>query len=264
MRLKNKIALVTGSSGGIGVGIAKAMAADGADVIVTYCINENGAKKTARAITEMGRKALIVRADVGVLNDVQRLFDEIKETFGRLDVLVNNAGITPKKPWDEMEEEDWDRVLTINLKSVFLCCRAGAPIIPAGGAILNISSIHAHLTTYNFSAYAASKGGMEALTRSLAVELAGKGIRVNALRVGWIVVEREPFGPDDPSYEAVCARIPVGRVGQVEDVGPTAVHLCCDDSSFITGAVLAVDGGAEIMINSPFPKGFVEDGARKE
>jgi NAD(P)-dependent dehydrogenase (short-subunit alcohol dehydrogenase family) len=145
---------------------------------------------------------------------VDKLFEQIRRVFGRLDVLVNNAGISPKKPFKKTEEKDWDRIFATNLKSVFLCCKQALSLMPAGGAVLNISSIHANVTTYNFSAYAASKAGMEALTRNLAIEFGEKNIRVNALRVGWIVTEREPFGTSDPSYEAVCARIPMCRVGQ--------------------------------------------------
>ena len=133
--------------------------------------------------------------------------------------------------------------------------------MPPNAAILNISSVHARITTYNFSAYAASKGGMEALTRALAIELGEKNIRVNALRVGWVVVEREPFEKTDPAYKDACARIPLGRIGKVEDIVPSTVHLCCDDSAWITGQVLGIDGGAEIIINSPFAKGFVDGGA---
>jgi len=264
MRLEGKVALVTGSSAGIGAGIAKGMGAEGADLVVNYRSYEQGAWRTAEAVTAMGRKALVVRADVGVSRDVDRLFDEIENAFGRVDVLVNNAGITPKRPFEECDEDYWDRLFNSNLKSVFLCCRRAFGLMPAGGTILNISSIHAQTTTYNFAVYAATKGGMESLTRSLAIEFAEKKIRVNALRVGWVVVEREPFDTNDPNYEAVCARIPMRRPGQVEDVVPSAIHLCCDDSSFITGQVLAIDGGAGIILNAPFPKGFVEGGARKD
>ena len=264
MKLKDKVALVTGSSAGIGVGIAKGMAAEGADIIVNYCNDKAGGEQTLAAVTDMGRKAILVRADVGVARDVENLFDEIKREFGRLDILVNNAGVSPKKPFERTSEHDWDRIHNANLKSVFLCCKQAWSLMKSGGAILNISSVHALNTTYNFTAYAASKGGMEALTRGLAVEFAEKGIRVNALRIGWIVTEREPFGPDHPDYEAVCERIPLHRPGQLEDVSPTCVHLCCEDSGFLTGQCIGLDGGAEIMLTSPYPTGFVKGGAWKE
>lgn len=240
------------------------MAAEGADIIVNYRSNKTGAEKTAEAVSQMGREVLIVQGDVGNKDDVRKLFDEIGNSFGKLDILVNNAGITPKKSFEQTSENDWDRIIDTNLKSIFLCCKEVFSTMASGGSILNISSIHAFLTTYNFSAYAASKGGMEALTRALAIEFGPKNIRVNALRVGWIVTEREPFGPDEPSYADVCARIPLHRVGQVEDVAPTCIHLCCEDSSFITGQVLGLDGGVTAMINSPYPKGFVDGGALQE
>jgi len=264
MKLAGKTVLVTGSSAGIGAGIATQMATEGADVIVNYCNDQQGAQRTAQAITEMGRKALVIQADVSLAADVDRMFKQIKSTFGRLDILVNNAGITPKKPFEQIDEAYWDKLFTNNLKSVFLCCRHAIDLMPSGSVILNISSIHANVTTYNFSAYAAAKAGMESLTRSLAIELGQRKIRVNALRIGWIVVEREPFDSSNPDYRAVCDRIPIGRVGQVADVAPTAVHLCCDDAGFITGQVLGIDGGAGIMVNSPFAKGFVREGARKD
>lgn len=261
MKLKDKIALVTGSARGIGAAIAQGMAAEGAHVVVNDKHLENGADETAEAIEKTGRKAVVVRADVGVAVDVERMFDRIKREFGKLDVLVNNAGVTLKRPLDECSEADWDQVLSANLKGPFLCARAALPLMHPGGAILNISSVHAHITTFNFSAYAASKGGMEALTRSLAIELGERGIRVNALRLGWIQVERTRVGPDDPRYRPTCDRIPLRRLGEVEDVVPTAVHLCSDDARYITGQVIAIDGGHGTILNTAYPKGHVDGGA---
>ena len=264
MKLQDKVALVTGSSAGIGAAIAQGMAAAGADIIVNYRRDAAGAQKTAQAITQSGRRALVVQADVGVADDVARLFEETRREYGRLDILVNNAGVKPKKPFAAAAEEDWAHVIATNLTSVFLCCQQALSLMPPGGAILNISSIHAQVTTHNLSVYAASKGGLEALTRNLAIEFGDRNIRVNGLRPGWIVVDREPFEPDHPHYEDVCARIPLQRPGQVEDVVPSAIHLCCDDSSFVTGQILGIDGGAAIMLNAPFPKGFVPGGAWQE
>ena len=261
MKLKGKTALITGSSAGIGAGIAKGMAAEGADIIVNYCHNADGAEITAEAVRRTGRKALVVQADVSKAEDVHKMFDKIAEAFGRLDILVNNAGITPRRPFGDCDEEYWDKLLGINLKSVYLCCKRALPLMPRGAVILNISSIHATTTTYNFALYAASKGGMEALTRSLAIELGDKQIRVNAIRPGWINVERDRSDPSDPSYKLVTERIPIHRLGGVEDVVPSAILLCSDESGFTTGAVLPIDGGAGFVLNSPFPKGYVEGGA---
>jgi len=264
MLLQDKIALVTGSSAGIGAAITRSFAAHGADVVVNYRSDADGAERTADAVRKLGRRALVVRADVSDADNVRDLFDRIKSEMGRLDILVNNAAAKTKKPFDATDERDWDRVLDTNLKSVFLCCSKAIALMPTDGSILNISSIHACKTTWNFSAYAASKGGMESLTRALAIELGERGIRVNALRLGWIAVEREPFGPDDPSYEAVCQRMPLRRVGHVDDVCPTAVHLCSQNAGFVTGQVVAIDGGAEVIQNTPYPKGNVEGGAWEE
>ncbi len=261
MKLTEKVALITGSSAGIGAGIAKGMAAEGADIIVNYCHDAEGAERTAEAVRSTGRKVLVVQADVSKAEDVRKMFEKIDEVFGRLDILVNNAGITPKRPFEDCDEEHWDKLLAVNLKSVYLCCKQALQLMQPGAAILNISSIHATTTTYNFVPYAASKGGMEALTRTLAVELGDKQIRVNAIRPGWIVVERDRSDPSDPVYKPVTERIPIHRLGRIEDVVPSAILLCSDESGFTTGAVLPIDGGAGFILNTPFPKGYVESGA---
>ena len=161
-RLDGKIALVTGSSSGIGAALAVGFAERGADVIVNYCHNSTGAEETAARVLELGRRCLVVQADVGIAADVERMFDQTDETFGRLDILVNNAGITLKAPFLETTEEEWDGMMRTNLKSVFLCSRAAAKRMMSsrGGAILNVSSTHASATTHHFAAYAATKGGM--------------------------------------------------------------------------------------------------------
>ena len=264
MKLKGKVALVTGSSAGIGAAMAKGFAAAGADIVVNYRSDENGAKATEQAVRNCGCRCLVVRADVGKTDEVKRMFDEIESTFGRLDILVNNAGYAPKSSFSQIEEDDWDKLLATNLKSVFLCCKRALAIMPRGGSVLNISSVHSFVTQYNFSHYAATKAAMESLTRSLAIEYGECGIRVNALRVGWIVTEREPFGPEEPSYPAVCARIPIGRVGQVDDIVGPALLLCTEQAGFVTGAILNVDGGATAMLNAPFAKGFIEGGAIRD
>ena len=264
MMLKDKVALVTGSSAGIGAAIAKGFAAAGADVVVNYRADENGAKATEQAIRDCGRRCLVVRADVGKADEVKHMFDETEKTFGHLDILVNNAGYAPKRPFSQIEEDDWDQLLATNLKSVFLCCKRALAVMPRGGSIVNISSVHAFSTLHNFSHYSASKAAMESLTRSLAVEYGECGIRVNALRVGLVITEREPFGPEVPSYQAVCDRIPVGRLGQVDDIVGPAIFLCTEQAGFITGAILNIDGGATATLNAPFAKGFVEDGAVRD
>ena len=264
MNLAGRIALVTGASSGVGAAIAKGLAAAGADVVINYCHKRQGALATAKAVGELGRAALVVQADVGKADAVRAMFERVGREFGRLDILVNNAGLTLKKPFADSSEADWDLVLDTNLKSVFLCSQAALPLFQNGGAILNVSSAHAWSSTFNFSVYAASKGGMEALTRSLAIELGPRGIRVNAVRLGWIQVERDHIERSDPFYEAVCERIPLRRPGEVADVVPTAVHLCSDAAAYVTGATIVVDGGHSAMLNTAFAHGHVAAGARTD
>jgi len=256
VKLANKIALVTGSSVGIGAGIARALAAEGADVIVHYRRDRAGADETAGRIEQMGRDALVVQADVGVAADVRRMFDQVRERYSRLDILVNNVGIYPRKPFLECAEDDWDYVINTNLKSMFLCCRQAVPLMTEGGAILNISSILGFNTLKNCTMYAASKGGVEGFSRALAVDLAQKGIRVNVLRPGMVNVERDTVSPDDPLYDEICARILAGRPGTVEDMAPMAVLLCSEDAGFITGQTICADGGQNVLLSAPFAMGF--------
>lgn len=257
MILEGKVALVTGSSSGIGAGIAVRMAAEGADIVVNYHHNAKGAERTAELVRAAGRRALVVRADVGNADDVQRMFLEIDREHARLDVLVNNAGVTLKKSLLATSEGEFDSLITSNLKSVFLCSKEAAKrMIGRGGAILNISSIHAATTTYGFGAYGATKGGMESLTRAMAIEFGEYGINVNALRLGIISVERDPVEPGGTLYEAICGRLPVGRPGEVEDVTDLAVLLCSSRARFVSGTVIDVDGGARAMMNTPYDKGF--------
>ena len=257
-----KVALVTGASSGVGAGIARGLAAAGATVVVNYRRNREGAEGTAACIRAEDGTATIARADVGIEADVTAMFGCLRADHRKLDILVNNAGITLKKPLLESDSADWERIVGANLKGAFLCTRAAAPLMPRGSAVLNISSTHACTTTHNFGVYAASKGGLEALTRSMAIELAALGIRANAIRLGWIQVARDRVGPDDPAYERICARFPLGRPGEVADVVPTALHLCSDDAAWITGAVVVVDGGHGITLNTAFPHGHVAGGAR--
>jgi len=263
MKLKDKISLITGSSAGIGAGLARGFAAEGADIIVNYFHDHDGAEETAEAVRKMGRQAMIMQADVGRSEDVQRMFDEIRERFGRLDILVNNAGTASMKSFSEFDEADWNRIVNTNLKSVFLCCGQAWSLMPSGGAILNISSMHSVRAMANCAVYGASKGGMEALTRALAVEFAEQGVRVNAMRPGLISTVREPCNPDMEDYEKTIERIPVGRAGSVEDLVPLAVLLCSGDGAFIDGQVVCADGGQTALLSTPYPKGFVKTGGRQ-
>ena len=262
-QLNGKVALITGSSSGIGAALAVGFAERGADIVLNYRSNARGAESTAERVREHGRQCLTVRADVADATDVEAMFEKIDAEFGGLQVLVNNAGITLKMPFLDTTEQEWDAMMDTNLKGAFLCSQAAARRMAAGrgGAILNISSVHAARTTHHFAAYAATKGGMEALTRALAVELGPHRIRVNALRLGWIQVERDQIDAADPAYRLICERIPVGRPGSVEDVVPIAALVCSDDTPYLTAAVIPLHGGHEATLNTAFAKGHVDGGA---
>ena len=262
--LTNKVALVTGSSSGIGAAIAKGFASEGADVIVNYHANRAGAEETAEYARARGVKATLLRFDVGKSDEVEEAFSRIKSDYGRLDILVNNAGITPKIPFLEFSERAWDRTFDINIKSVFSCTRMAVPLMHDGGAVLNISSIHSIASTHNFSVYAATKGAMDAFTRSLAIELAEHQIRVNAIRPGWIHVEKESVKGGTDHHRGFVDRVPLHRQGRVEDIVPTALLLCSDAASYITGQVWTIDGGHSTMMNAAYPLGHIPDGARSD
>lgn len=250
--LEGLAALVTGSSSGIGAAIAVQCARAGARVAVNYRANEDGARETARLVAEGGPEAIVIQADVGIAADVDRMFREVDARFERLDILVNNAGLTLKTPLLRTTEDEFDRLIATNLKGAFLCAnRAAERMADSGGAILNISSVHAARTTYTFGAYAASKGGLEALTRAQAVEFGLHGIRVNALRVGAVSVGRDPVTPGNEEHDAYISRLPVGRPGQPDDIARLAVFLCSPEAGFITGAVIDIDGGASAIANTP-------------
>lgn len=246
MRLAGKVALVTGSSRGIGREIALGLAREGADVIVSYRRREDAARATARDIEALGRRALVVQADVTVRADVERLVQAGLEAFGRLDVLVNNAGGFPIKPFAAVSEEEWERVMALDLKSVFLCCQAAlAPMRQQrGGTIINVASVAGLVGAVAMAPYSAAKGGVIALTKALARELAPLHITVNAIAPGIIETETtvETFPPG--ALETYTTyQVPLGRLGRPEDVVGLAVFLASDEARYVTGQVYAVDGG---------------------
>lgn len=246
--LKNKKALVTGASRGIGRGIALALAKQGADVAVNYRSKKEEAEKTVAQIKKMGRDALTVQADVSSVDDVIRMFGEIKKKWDKLDILVNNAGIAYYSAFETMTEEEWDKTLDVNLKGQFLCAREAVKLMKEkGGKIINISSIAsggAGIGGARISQYVASKGGVAALTEALAVELAPYKINVNAIGPGFIDTDmtKELLG-DPKAKQGLLARIPWGRLGKPADIGAVAAFLASDEADYITGALIFVDGG---------------------
>ena len=238
--------LVTGAGSGLGQGIARRFAEAGANVAVHYRNSQAEAEATAHAITQTGRHALAVQADVAVADDVTRLFNQVTRAFGRLDVLINNAGVYPLHSLIEMTPQQWDEVLNANLRSAFLCTQAFAKYASAQPnverAIVNITSIEAENPAPLHSHYDASKAGLLMLTRASANELAAHGIRVNAVAPGLIgragIEQAWPDGVQRWQHAA-----PLKRLGQPEDVADACLFLASQASRWITGASLTVDGG---------------------
>lgn len=250
MRLKDKIALITGSSGGIGQAIAIRYAAEGADVVINYHRSRQGAEATLREVEALGRRGVIVQADVSQTNDIRRMFAAAVAHFGRLDILVNNAGIETPAPFWDVTEEDYDRVLNVNLKGVFFATQEMVRHLRLDerrghrGRIVNISSVHEELPFPNFTPYCAAKGGLKMLTRNLAVELGPLGITINNIAPGAIATPMNAKLLGDPQkLSALLTQIPLGRLGQTHDVAGVAVFLACDDAAYVTGSTYYVDGG---------------------
>ena len=246
MKLRDKVALVTGSGRGIGRAIALLFADEGASIVVNSVHRENS-DAVKEEIESRGGKAISVPADVASKESVDDLFDKVKREYGGVDVLVNNAGINIVKPALEMTEADWDRILSINLKSIFTCSKAAAELmIPRkSGRIINISSIVGINPFPNRAPYATSKAGVIMLTRELAIEWAQHGINVNAIAPGFILTDmlkgRIAEGAIDG--DAILKRVPLRRFGVVQDIAHSALFLAAEESSYITGQCITVDGG---------------------
>lgn len=250
MRLGGKVALVTGAgkdSRGIGHGIAVALAREGADIAVASHTLAN-ALRVADAVQALGRRALAIEMDVSRAESVEAGIAEVLSGLGRIDILVNNAGITRDALLVRMREEDWDAVLDVNLKGAFLCSRAVAKVMmkQRGGSIVNITSIMGLTGNAGQANYSAAKAGLIGLTKSLARELGSRGIRVNAVAPGWIETAMTDSLPE-AVREAILKQIPLGRLGNADDVAGAVVFLCSDEASYITGQVLTVDGGLVMM-----------------
>lgn len=247
MRLEGKVALVTGSSQGIGRGIAERFAREGADVVINYNRTPGGAEEALREVERAGRRGLVVQADISNVADVQRLVTTAIEHFGKLDVLVNNAGVEAHAPFWDVTEAEYDRVMNTNLKGLFFATQAFVRWLrerERRGKIINISSVHEELPFPNFTAYCASKGGLKMFTRNLAVELGPLGININNIAPGAIETPINTKLLNDPvKLKALLAQIPLGRVGQPEDVAGLAAFLASDEADYVTGATFFVDGG---------------------
>ena len=246
MRLAGRVALVTGSSSGIGRGVALAYAREGADVIINHpTVGEAAAaEEVARGIREAGRRALVVRADVSRESDVERLVASARESFGRIDILVNNAGIAAAAPIHEMTAETWDRVLGVHLRGTFLMTRAviGEMYARNSGRIINTASQLAYKGAAGFSAYTAAKGAIISFTRSAALEIGARNITINCIAPGATLT---PILDDVPAdtLEAIRRAIPLGRIAEVDDIVPAYVFLAGDDARHFQGQCLSPNGG---------------------
>ncbi|HEX3177917.1 MAG TPA: glucose 1-dehydrogenase [Methylomirabilota bacterium] len=245
-KLDGKVAVVTGASKGIGASIARSLAAEGAAVVVNYAAGKDGAERVVADITGAGGKAVAAQADVSREVDVQRLFAETMRAFGRVDVLVNNAGVYEFAPLDAISEAHVRRLIDVNVLGPLLTSREAARHFGAqGGSIVNISSVVSTATPPNASVYSATKAALDAMTKSLAKELGPRRIRVNALNPGMVETEgwRAAGLESSDLRKQVEAQTPLGRIGQPRDIAPAAVFLASDDAAWITGETILVSGG---------------------
>jgi glucose 1-dehydrogenase len=244
--LAGRVVLVTGASSGIGREIAVRLGAAGGAIAVNYHSHPEQAQAVVDEIAGAGGRAMAVRADVANADDVGRMVDAVRDDLGGLDVLVNNAGMEMRKPILDVTAEEWDRVLGVNLRGAFLCLQAAARVMAArgGGSIVNISSVHEQLAFPGFAPYAASKGGLQMLMRTAALELAEHGIRVNNVAPGAIATPINQDEWSDPAkLQALQAIIPLRRVGAPAEVAEAVLFLASDRSSYVTASTYFVDGG---------------------
>jgi glucose 1-dehydrogenase len=245
--LENRVAVVTGSSSGIGQRIAVKLAEAGANLIINYSGHREGAEETLDQVKAAGSSGIFIQADVGNPSDMRTLIEKSWEAFGSLDILVNNAGVEKKGDFADVTEEDYDRVLDVNLKGAFFLTQAFVQKLRQAkktGRIINISSVHEDLAFPGFASYCASKGGLRMLMRTLAVELGPEGFTINNVAPGAIVTPINKSLLDDKTkLDALLANIPLGRLGSTDDVSSLVVFLASDAAAYVNGSTFTVDGG---------------------
>jgi NAD(P)-dependent dehydrogenase (short-subunit alcohol dehydrogenase family) len=253
MKLKDKVAVVTGAGLGIGKGVAHVFAQEGAKVVVINRSAKNG-EETVAEIENAGGQAIFAKCDVSNEDEVIAAIDKTIDTYGRLDILVNNAGIGVYKSILDTSSEEWDQCLAVNLKGVFLCSKYSIPHMQkiGKGAIINMSSVHAHATANGVAPYCASKGAITALTRNMAIDY-GPVIRVNSIAPGWVwtpLIENlfQEYPDPQEMVRKVSERQVMKRMGTPEDIGQACAFLASDEASFITGTELFVDGGLTAVL----------------
>jgi len=245
-RLTNQVAVVTGASKGIGAGIAKALAAEGASVVVNYSSSQAQADHVVQEITATGGKAVAIQGDVSKQADITRLFNETKKAYGKLNVLVNNAGTYEFAPLENVTEELFHKQFNLNVLGLLLTTKEAVKLIGAeGGSIINIGSGVSTVYPPNASTYVATKAAVDAITVVLAKELGPRKIRVNSINPGMIETEGTHTGGflDGDFRKWIETQSPLGRIGQTDDIAPTAVYLASSDSKYLTGEILRVTGG---------------------
>ena len=256
--LQGKVAVVTGGSSGIGQAIAIRLGQEGVDVAINYVGRPDGAETTRETIehgvdicmkqmSEAGTDPILVEADVSDADEVARMFEQVQNKYGRLDILINNAGIQIAEDTDQLRVEDFDKVLAVNLRGAFLCAQQAVRRFLADGtpgSIVNVSSVHQVIPKPRFVGYSVSKGGMQNLTHTLALEYAARGIRVNGIGPGATVTPINRSWIDDPvKRAAVESHIPMRRAGDSEEMAAVTAFLCSDEAAYVTGQTIFVDGG---------------------
>ena len=245
-KLSGKIAVVTGASKGIGAGIAKELAAQGATVVVNYASSKDGAEKVVAEIVAAGGKAVAIGGSVAVESDINALFAQVKQQFGKVDILVNNAGVYSFAPLEAITAEEIDRIYNTNVKGLLLTTKAAGALIPAeGGSIINIGSVVSEIAPPASSIYSSTKGAVDVITRVLAKELGPKKIRVNAVNPGLTATEgTHTAGIAGSDFETDAVKnTPLGRVGKPQDIASVVAFLASDEAGWVTGALLQAGGG---------------------
>jgi 3-oxoacyl-[acyl-carrier protein] reductase len=247
-KLAGKIAVVTGGARGIGGGIAAAFAAEGADVVIADVLGEAAAAPVLASIEQADRRHLLVRTDVSDEQQVRAMVGTALAEFGRVDILVNDAGIVDQKPFTELEVSDWDRVISVNLRGVFLCTRFVLPgmLERGSGKVINIASQLGQIGGVEMVHYSASKAGVIGLTKALAREVSARGVQVNAIAPGPILTDMMAEESEEWAARKL-AELPLGRFGEAHEVAPTAVFLASDESSYYVGQTLCPNGG-DVML----------------
>jgi 3-oxoacyl-[acyl-carrier protein] reductase len=246
MRLKDKVAIVTGSSRGVGRAVAEAYGNEGASVIVNYSSSQKAADEAVERIKSMGSKAIAVKADVARKDEVEKLIQSAIEEFGKIDILVNNAGFTRPAVMINMTEDQWDQVVDIHLKGAFLCSQAAVPYMKEQkrGKIINVTSVAGLVGTVGQINYSAAKGGVISMTKSMARELARYNVCANVISLGIVATDMtKKIRTDEKLKEIYMNRILLKRFGEPQDISPAFVFLASDESDYITGQLLCVDGG---------------------